>query len=70
VKFFGWYEQPGKLYIVLEHFEFGDLQDYLDKFRKIPENEAQNIVSQILQGTYYLHLKGFAHRDLRPQVSI
>lgn len=54
----------------MEYLQLGDLQDYLhDQKQPLPEFEAQGIMSQILEGLYLMHDNGFAHRDLKPNVS-
>ena len=53
----------------MEYFQHGDLQDYLSGAPPLPEVEAQQITSQILEGLSFMHDNGFAHRDLKPRVS-
>jgi serine/threonine protein kinase len=52
----------------MEYFPHGDLQKHLQS--PLPEIEGQSIVSQVLEGLSYMHLHGFAHRDLKPAVSL
>ncbi|OQD65821.1 hypothetical protein PENPOL_c005G06713 [Penicillium polonicum] len=68
VKSFGWYEGPGQLFIAMEYLELGDLLGYLDQRPPLPEAEAQDIASQILEGLDMMHENGFAHRDLKPNM--
>lgn len=53
----------------MEYLELGDLLGYLDQRPPLPEAEAQDIASQILEGLDMMHENGFAHRDLKPNVS-
>lgn len=54
----------------LGYLELGDLQDYLlGQSQPLPEFEAQCIMSQILEGLDLMHENGYAHRDLKPNVS-
>ncbi|KAI9766503.1 MAG: hypothetical protein M1840_006460 [Geoglossum simile] len=64
VKSFGWYESPESVFIAMEYFPLGDLQNYLSP--PLPENAVQQITSQILEGLSFMHDNGFAHRDLKP----
>jgi serine/threonine protein kinase len=68
VRSFGWYENDTSVFIAMEYFPCGDLQDYL--LPLISEGEVQEITSQVLEGLSFMHDNGFAHRDLKPTVSI
>jgi serine/threonine protein kinase len=68
VRSFGWYENDAKVFIAMEYFPHGDLQSYL--LSPIPEGEVKEIASQVLEGLAFMHDNGFAHRDLKPTVSI
>lgn len=51
----------------------GDLATYLDRrppTSPLPENEAQQIAYQILDGLNMMHSHDFAHRDLKPKVRL
>jgi serine/threonine protein kinase len=52
----------------MEYLPHGDLHKYLSS--PLPETDAQHIVSQILEGLDFMHENGFAHRDLKPAVSL
>ncbi|KAJ5952990.1 uncharacterized protein N7479_011403 [Penicillium vulpinum] len=70
VKSFGWYQNKASLFIAMEYLELGDLQDYLnDKNQPLPESEARDIMSQILEGLDLMHDNGFTHRDLKPNIA-
>ena len=70
VKSFGWYESPEYLFIAMEYLELGDLRIYLDGKPPLPEHEAREITYQILDGLCLMHDNEFAHRDLKPNVSL
>lgn len=50
----------------MEYFPYGDLQRYLT--RPLPEREAREIISQVLEGLKHMHDNRFIHRDLKPGV--
>jgi serine/threonine protein kinase len=68
VRSFGWYENNASVFIAMEYFPHRDLQNYLSS--PIPEGEVQEIAFQVLEGLAFMHDNGFAHRDLKPTVSI
>jgi serine/threonine protein kinase len=70
VKSFGWYESPEYLFIAMEYLELGDLHTYLDREPPLPEQEAKEVTYQILHGLHFMHDNEFAHRDLKPEVSL
>jgi serine/threonine protein kinase len=68
VRSFGWYESGQSIFIAMEYFPFGDLQNFLSS--PLPELEVQQITFQLLEGLGYMHENGFAHRDLKPSVCL
>jgi serine/threonine protein kinase len=68
VKSFGWFENNESVFIAMEYFPLGDLQNYLSL--PLPESEVKQITSQVLEGLSFMHDNGFAHRDLKPTVSL
>ncbi|KAK0716152.1 kinase-like domain-containing protein [Lasiosphaeris hirsuta] len=60
----GWYQSEDAVYISMEYIRHGDLQRYLT--RPIPESEAREMVSQVLEGLKHMHDNRFIHRDLKP----
>ena len=67
VKSYGWYQCSDYVYITMEHLSLGDLSKHM----KAPMQEvhASQITSQVLEGLSFMHKNGFAHRDLKPNVS-
>ncbi|KAK1758922.1 kinase-like domain-containing protein [Echria macrotheca] len=64
VRSHGWYGYGDAVYITMEYLEHGDLQRYLT--RPLPEAEAREITSQVLEGLKHMHDNRFVHRDLKP----
>jgi serine/threonine protein kinase len=53
----------------MEYVPTGDLNAYLREHAALPEDDARQITSQVLRGLVIMHGEGFAHRDIKPQVS-
>ena len=52
----------------MEYLPRGDLHQHLSS--PLSEEQGQQIVFQILEGLQFMHDMGFAHRDLKPAVSL
>ncbi|KAH9890226.1 protein kinase-like domain-containing protein [Xylariomycetidae sp. FL2044] len=64
VRSHGWFEHGDSVFITMEYLPHGDLQKFLT--RPLPEIEARQITSQVLDGLSHMHKNGFVHRDLKP----
>lgn len=53
----------------MEYLPLGDLQKYMDKPGLIDDLDVREISFQVLEGLSYMHREGFAHRDIKPDVS-
>uniref|UniRef100_A0A3B3ZR87 non-specific serine/threonine protein kinase n=1 Tax=Periophthalmus magnuspinnatus TaxID=409849 RepID=A0A3B3ZR87_9GOBI len=51
--------------IVMEYASRGELYDYIQERRRVPETEARTIFRQITSAVHYLHKNGVVHRDLK-----
>lgn len=60
--------EDDELNLIFEYME-QNLLDYIEikKKTKFTEEEIKNIISQILQGTAYMHKFGYFHRDFKPE---
>jgi serine/threonine protein kinase len=67
VKSYGWFETASTVFIAMEYLSLGDLRKYMET--SFPELEVVHMVFQISEGLEFMHLNGFAHRDLKPPVS-
>ncbi|CAG8015659.1 unnamed protein product [Penicillium olsonii] len=65
VRSFGWYESPESVFIAMEYILHGDLKKHLEQ--ALPEDQAGQVVRQVLEGLECMHENGFAHRDLKPE---
>jgi len=78
IKYYKSFEYDGNCYILAEFYESKNLKEFIDERKKQaetmhlahPEHFDQkliiNIFRQILEGFIYLHKKGIAHRDIKP----
>ncbi len=67
VQSYGWYEDDASIFIAMEYFPCGDLQNFMSS--ALVETDIREISSQVLEGLDYMHGNGFTHRDLNPRVS-
>jgi serine/threonine protein kinase len=52
----------------MEYLPFGDLAKYITP--EITEWDAQQVITELLDGLCIMHQNGFTHRDLKPQVRL
>lgn len=52
----------------MEYILHGDLRKHLKQ--ALPEDQAGQVVRQVLEGLECMHENGFAHRDLKPEVGL
>ena len=53
------------VYFMMELGQNGDLLDYINARRSIPEAEAKYLFRQLVLGIQYLHRHNVVHRDLK-----
>lgn len=61
------FETDQYIYLVLELVRGGELYDKIVDEGEYTEDEAKEIVNQVLSAVEYLHLHQIAHRDLKPE---
>ncbi|KIY46778.1 Pkinase-domain-containing protein, partial [Fistulina hepatica ATCC 64428] len=61
------HEEEGKVYIVMELVEGGDLLAFALEKGPLPEHLARHFMYQICRALEYCHAKGITHRDLKPE---
>lgn len=53
----------------MEYVPGGTLRRLIQVNQRLKESEVRMIAAQLLLGLSYMHEQGYAHRDLKPDVS-
>ena len=65
VKAYDFFEENNTIYSVMEYLEGSDLEEYLeDDF--FNEDEARDLLQQLIDGLKEIHNRNMVHRDLKP----
>lgn len=62
-----YFEERERFYLVFEKINGGQLLDHIQNRVKFTEKEACNVVKDLAAALQYLHKKGIAHRDVKPE---
>uniref|UniRef100_A0A1A8F9Y9 non-specific serine/threonine protein kinase n=1 Tax=Nothobranchius korthausae TaxID=1143690 RepID=A0A1A8F9Y9_9TELE len=65
IRFHEVFESRDKIVIVMEYASRGELYDYIQERKRLPETEARSIFRQITSAVHYCHKNGVVHRDLK-----
>jgi len=60
------YESPEHIYLVMERATDGNLEQLLQRRRRLSEVETVCVMKQLLEGIDYLHDQQLVHLDLKP----
>jgi calcium-dependent protein kinase len=67
MQIFEFYEDKKSFFIITEFCEGGELFDKIVEKGMLSENEAAQIMKQLLSAVNYIHLNNIVHRDLKPE---
>ena len=67
MQIYEFYEDKKNFYIITEICEGGELFDQIVQKGSLSEDEAANVVKQLLSAVNYIHLNNIVHRDLKPE---
>jgi serine/threonine protein kinase len=67
VKLLGWFENLNSVFLIMEYFPYGDLEQNRANVR---EKDVREIAWDLIEGLKIIHAEGFVHRDLKPQVCL
>lgn len=59
------FESGNHLYIVLELMPGGTLQNMVDAYGPLSENDARYVMLDLLSAVQFIHQKGIVHRDIK-----
>jgi len=61
-----YFEEDDKFYLVFEKLHGGPLLEHIQRRKNLTEAEASEIVRNLAEALLFLHNRGIAHRDLKP----
>jgi serine/threonine protein kinase len=67
VKLFSRFQTPKSLYLILEYCPNGDLSSQIQAKEVLSQEEARFYTAEILLAIDFIHSKGVAYRDLKPE---
>ena len=67
VRLYEFYQDDLHIYLITEFIEGGELFDKITKVKNFSEQDAANVMRQLLQAVHYCHIRKIVHRDLKPE---
>jgi serine/threonine protein kinase len=61
------FEDEEHFFLVMECMRGGNVYDRIMESKRYTEDEARTLAKKLLGAVRYIHERGFAHRDLKPQ---
>ena len=65
VKLYKVYETDTDIHLLLEYIPHGDLYKRVKDLKRLPENEALELIRKLIQTLEYLHSMNIVHRDIK-----
>jgi serine/threonine protein kinase len=66
LKAYGSFRENNTIYSIMEYIDGEDLEKYIKKNRAFDEDEAIDLLRQMIHGLKDIHIKGIIHRDIKP----
>lgn len=63
---YGCFDDKENVYLLIELCADGHLQRLLKEQKRLPEERARQLLTQICSGMDYMHREGVLHRDIKP----
>ena len=67
IKLYSFLEDKYNYYLALEYAPKGNLYQYIQRKKGMPEKEAFKYFIQVASAIYFLHKHGYVHRDIKPE---
>jgi len=67
VKIYEFYQDKLSFYLITEFIDGGELFEKISKVKVFCEDDAANIMKQLLSAVVYCHNRKIVHRDLKPE---
>jgi serine/threonine protein kinase len=67
VQLVDFYEEKDYFFMVMEYMQGGDVFDKIVEKNHYTEKDARDLVIVLLRAVRFMHGRGIAHRDLKPQ---
>lgn len=61
------FDTPTQTFVVMEYLAGGELLDLITENDHLSERTAKHVLKQVILAVLYLHERGIAHRDVKPE---
>uniref|UniRef100_A0A8D2LCZ2 non-specific serine/threonine protein kinase n=1 Tax=Varanus komodoensis TaxID=61221 RepID=A0A8D2LCZ2_VARKO len=67
LRLYGYFHDPGRVYLILEHAPRGEVYKELQKLTKFDEQRTATYMTELADALLYCHSKRVIHRDIKPE---